>query len=316
MSDTAVNQKINDQTINADEPSRPQVSVPAPALGAQLAALREARGWSVEQVATQLNLAPRQIQAIELDNYDALPGMASVRGFIRAYAKLLKIDATPLLSMISSQSATPGEPLQLRRALTSEPFSDNRSLSYSRTSLLSKITIVSLIIIVVLGIVFVGEQLGWLSSMQQPLDLAMKGLSSAPNNDAGGLASSKVPTIPAGVAAVSEPVMVNATPAESVASLPRTELVATPGESETKATTAGDLLVLELSQDSWVEIKQANNHVLVSRLLKAGSSESFEMTEPVSMTLGNAAGVNVSLRGAPVDVKSAGKNNVVHLNLK
>ena len=64
--------------------------------GAELARQREARGWTVAEVADQLNLAARQIAALEADNYAALPGMAIVRGFIRAYAKLLKIDATPL----------------------------------------------------------------------------------------------------------------------------------------------------------------------------------------------------------------------------
>ena len=67
--------------------------------GAQLALQRQARGWSIEEVATQLNLAARQIQAIEADNYAALPGMASVRGFIRGYAKILKVDPSPLLAM-------------------------------------------------------------------------------------------------------------------------------------------------------------------------------------------------------------------------
>src|ERR1700736_2109394 len=92
---------MNDMTMNDStthkEADRQQQEDAQPAPGAQLAAQRQALNWSIEQVANQLNLAPRQIQAIEADNYAALPGMASVRGFIRAYAKLLKIDAAPLL---------------------------------------------------------------------------------------------------------------------------------------------------------------------------------------------------------------------------
>ena len=55
--------------------------------GAKLAAGRVALGWTVEQVAAQLKLAPRQIIALEKDDYRALPEAAIVKGFTRAYAK-------------------------------------------------------------------------------------------------------------------------------------------------------------------------------------------------------------------------------------
>ena len=88
---------MNDSILNTTDPNDdvPAGHDPKPgreSVGTRLSAEREALGWSVEQVASQLNLAPRQIQALEQDNYAALPGIASVRGFIRAYAKLLKID--------------------------------------------------------------------------------------------------------------------------------------------------------------------------------------------------------------------------------
>lgn len=69
--------------------------------GTQLATARNALGWSVEQVAAQLKLATRQIVALEADDYAALPEPAVVRGFIRAYAKLLKLDAAPLVALIA-----------------------------------------------------------------------------------------------------------------------------------------------------------------------------------------------------------------------
>lgn len=301
-----------------------EVSKPAPALGAQLAAEREARGWSIEQVATQLNLAPRQIQALELDNYAALPGMASVRGFIRAYAKLLKIDPTPLIAMISPEATAPTEPVVLRRALSSAPFSDNRSLSSRRRGFPSKLVIAALSLLAVLALVFVGEQMGWLPGTRQPLTAVLKELGAPPaaepamstnvgaaQSDDAGMAA-KAP-----IAATSTPSDATPTPAEpaatAAAAVPEAAPVAT---STAKPNPTGDELVLKLREDSWVEIRRANNSVLIARLVKAGSTETFQMTEPVSLTLGNAAGVDASLRGAPVDLKSAAKNNVARLNLK
>lgn len=71
--------------------------------GAKLATARNALGWTVEQVASKLKLAKRQIIAIEADDYASLPEPAVVRGFIRAYAKLLKLDVAPLLALISAE---------------------------------------------------------------------------------------------------------------------------------------------------------------------------------------------------------------------
>ena len=69
--------------------------------GAHLAAGRQASSWSVEQVAAQLKLAPRQVLALEKDDYAALPEAAIVKGFTRAYAKLLKLDPEPILALLA-----------------------------------------------------------------------------------------------------------------------------------------------------------------------------------------------------------------------
>ncbi len=69
--------------------------------GAKLAAGRNAMGWSVEYVAAQLKMAPRQINAIEKDDYVSLPEAAIIRGFLRAYAKLLKLDSVAIIDLFT-----------------------------------------------------------------------------------------------------------------------------------------------------------------------------------------------------------------------
>jgi cytoskeleton protein RodZ len=92
---------------------------PAPSVGAhpgaQLAAQRQALGWTVEQVAEQLKLAKRQVIALEAGDYAALPGTAVVRGFIRAYAKVLKLDAAPLVAMVEPDPPVPSDMAPVRR---------------------------------------------------------------------------------------------------------------------------------------------------------------------------------------------------------
>ena len=87
-----------------------QTQVPASA-GAQLRAYREAAQLTVDDVAHHLKLARRQVLAIENDELDALPGPTFVRGFIRNYARLLRIDAAPLLEA-GGQSAAPGSSIE------------------------------------------------------------------------------------------------------------------------------------------------------------------------------------------------------------
>src|SRR5471032_1221555 len=93
--------------------------------GAQLAAQREAMGLTVEQIADQLKLAPRQVKALEAGDYAALPNMAVVRGFVRAYAKVVKLDATPLVAMIEVISPTSHEAAPPRKEIAAT-FTESR----------------------------------------------------------------------------------------------------------------------------------------------------------------------------------------------
>ena len=77
----------------------------SPHMGGRLAAAREQAGLSVEEVAGKLRLSPRQVEALEAGDAEALPGAMFVRGFMRNYARLLGIDPEPLLE--AYQEATP-----------------------------------------------------------------------------------------------------------------------------------------------------------------------------------------------------------------
>src|SRR5258706_581114 len=65
-------------------------------VGKGLARARAALGFSVADVAQQLKFASRQIEALEQGRFAELPTGTFARGMVRAYAKLLKLDAEPL----------------------------------------------------------------------------------------------------------------------------------------------------------------------------------------------------------------------------
>lgn len=77
--------------------------------GAQLARAREDAGWDVGQVAASLHLGQAVIEALERDDYEALPPPLFVRGYIRAYAELVGVDPAPLLAAFRAHAADQDE---------------------------------------------------------------------------------------------------------------------------------------------------------------------------------------------------------------
>jgi cytoskeleton protein RodZ len=85
--------------------------------GALLREARERQGLSLADVARHLKLSQRQVDAIEKDNFAALPGPVFVRGFMRNYARLVALDAAVL---VAAAEATPGFPLPPASAATNQ----------------------------------------------------------------------------------------------------------------------------------------------------------------------------------------------------
>lgn len=310
--------------------------------GAQLVALREARGWTVEYVANHLNLAARQIDALEHDNYAALPGMVIVRGFIRAYAKVLQADATPILAAIVGDSA-PSNVLPPARSEMSASFSETQLLSdETRRGSPLKMIVGLVVLLMIAGVaVLTAQHMGWLPTtaglfpakteselthiaLKRPAAAAPAVVAETPKAQAPQTAA-KPPANPhAAEAAKTEHAETSAPAAAS-----ETKAVATAAAaSETKAAAESkpaatasvpfngkNALVIRVHQDSWVEIRRADDSILLSRLLQAGSAEAVDITSPVSVVIGNAAGVSLTLRGKPVDV-SGNASNVARLDLK
>lgn len=312
--------------------------------GALLAACRKQRGWTVEQVASQLNLAPRQVFAMESDDYASLPVMAVTRGFIRSYAKLLKIDPAPLLAALGGEIAL-AQPIASRKALAT-PFSEARLPSMGQKPGLATKWVFGLLLAILGGVaVWASRQGSDLSSLSVSASNQVKdGIAYFSAN--GGSAQSnakKVETTPGsqggGTAVASGALQVSSTltspepapvvteqPAAPAVSGQNTQVVqpedstavlpAPQTASDASPASDKNVLVLTAREDSWVKIKHAENKsILFSRLLKAGTTETIQLTGPVKVLIGNSDGIDVTLRGVPVEIKS-GKGKVARLTLK
>ncbi|MDB5841706.1 MAG: hypothetical protein JWQ23_3658 [Herminiimonas sp.] len=314
--------------------------------GTELAARRLELNWTVEQVASQLNLAPRQVEAIEADNYAALPGIAVTRGFIRAYAKLMRVDAAPLLQLLARETTAAEAEIPLRRTLSGTPFSESRSSAMMlRRRQPSRLLVGGGMLLVLCGILFAGQQSGLFSLSTDAFStgaakaktiFAGAAERAAPSGgaDTAERSSGTVIVHPAPVLPIdSAPAAAPALPAASVGSpapvvpaagqaAPAAPVALSQAPSANKLSTmldrpagaTGGELSVTLREDSWITLRRPDRTSIVSQMYKAGTTESFKIDGPVQLIVGNARGVDATLRGVPLEMKS--KTNIARLNLK
>ncbi|QJE01262.1 DUF4115 domain-containing protein [Massilia forsythiae] len=352
----------------AEQPAAPDNRHAIP--GKTLAAQREAMGWSVEQVADQLKLAVRQVVALEAGDYAALPSPAVTRGFVRAYAKLMKLDPAPLVAQIEMDTppVPSGNTAAAAAARRPSPtsFSEAKFPLHNKRSKLPLAWIGGAVAVVAaaaaawhFGLLPTGQHgdaAATSTSVTTPAGAAAEGAhgstvetlqnpsvplisvpapnaASASTTAAPGVATPGVATpgaaaggavvnVPATTATGAPPAAVPAaaaTPA-NVANAAATPAagsgVATPGVATPGVATPG-ALVLNVRQDSWIEVRPGKGGApLISRLVKAGSTETVNVSGPVRVTVGNPGGVSVTLRGAPVALPPVPGKTLARVNLE
>ena len=79
----------------------------ASAVGARLREAREAAGLSQAEVGGRLHMQERIVHALEAGDWERLGAPVFVRGQLRSYARLLKLDVEPLLGQVRMAQAQP-----------------------------------------------------------------------------------------------------------------------------------------------------------------------------------------------------------------
>jgi cytoskeleton protein RodZ len=307
----------------AEEPTTPASQHEVP--GKVLAAQREAMGWTVEQVADQLKLAVRQVVALEAGDYASLPSPAVTRGFVRAYAKLMKLDPAPLVAQIAIDTPAPAEanPAAVRRPSPAS-FSQAKFPSHGKRSSLPLGWIAGAVAVVAVagaawhfGLVPGGKH-------AESAGVAKPEVAHGASADAVGGSSTETLQNPA-VPLISVPGAVVNAPASTATGAPPTagstaQLSAPPASPATTQAPAAapaapaaaapaaadpasgaNALVLSVREDAWIEVRPAKGGTpMIKRLVKAGSTETVNVDQPVRVIVGNPGAVSASLRGAPV----------------
>jgi len=272
------------QRVEADTPSGDAGP------GRMLAQLRAERKLSIADVAQRLKYGARQIEALEAEEFDKLPGATFVRGMVRGYAKLLETDPDPVLGALD-QRYIPGEvDLDLRDK--GIPFAQDGKRG-TRAYLAFSV----LVLIIVAGILY-----EWRASAFTWARFASSTPPAQKQSKTSPVATPAAPPAETGIPAA---------PSMDVAE------TAAPQPQPAHASAAGGegRIRLEFDSESWVEIRDRDGKTLMSQLNPAGSRRVVLGRPPLSLVIGNGAAVRLIYNDSPVDLKPHIQIEVARLTL-
>jgi cytoskeleton protein RodZ len=265
-------------------------------VGAELKRSREAAGLAVDEVAQRLKLMARQIESLEHEHFDRLPGPAITRGMVRNYARLLKLDPEPLIARLAPAAEQASE----RGQVAARPRQQKPPATAGRRSTL----------------LFVGFSIAL---------LVLVGAAAYEWQQHRAVPESAAPLEPQ-AAAERKPVEPVAKPVEEPAAREKPQVALAdaqpPAKPEPEIAAAPAVppgirrLVLRMEEEAWLEVRDGAGRSLVSSLHPAGSERTVRGQPPFQLVIGNAAHVKLIYDGKPVELKPHTRGEVARLTLK
>ena len=292
-------------------------------VGLQLRATRESKGISVEEVASVLKLSPRQVEALEANDWSGLP-KTIIRGFVRNYARFIGLDVASLMATLDGMALPQGPELNVQ---TGSPVSMPKEGGADRKDYARVFSGLVVLLLAILAYYLVPAE-AWrttMSSIKEMVQTDRKKIEPAadPDKDVGAESSSVevVPSpvstpvpVPAPTSVVDSPESPVVQQASQPVSAPLSQELAEPVAVAARA--SGNALVFAFSEPSWVEVRDRTGQVIFSQLSQAGSTREVNGQPPFSLVVGNASHVNLQYRGKPVDLSKRSKDDVARLTLE
>ncbi|VAW72860.1 hypothetical protein MNBD_GAMMA13-723 [hydrothermal vent metagenome] len=288
------------------------------AVGKRLAGTRQKQQLEVAAVATELHLRIEVIEALEAGDESGLPAMTFVRGYIKAYARLLGLDEQDVLAALPSSENYRAQPLKA--------VGMRRKQSLRLPLPLGKGIVWLLVIALLLALILYGLPLAERlmdklnqsaeavdSTLSLPLDaptllldeLSAPVFTSSPKTIAS-------PEVKAPDEALQEQEKI--VPLESIS--PTAEVTESEAAIVAEEPVTGPAEIsMRFKEDSWVEM-ESHGRKLVVGTQRAGTRRTIQAEPPIQILLGNAPGVEISYRGESVDLRSYQRGKVARLLLE
>jgi cytoskeleton protein RodZ len=283
--------------------------LPLPLPGAVLRATREASGYSLTEVSQALKFGVRQIEALENDDYSTLTGTTFIRGFVRSYARYLRLDEAPLLAALEPQA-----PVAVAEMRPMESMDE--AMPAATTGGNKRAYGLAVIVLLLCG----GAWFAW---QEQPAstsspEVATPAPATVPLEPVQAPASTIVDSpakhtenasATATVVAPSPAVITPVTTAETPAPLAETVPAApAPNPNERQ-------LVFSFSDVSWVEVRDASQRVLYSGRSTPDTRQVVRGRPPFQLVVGNAQAVKLRYEDRSIDLQPYTRVDVARLTL-
>lgn len=279
-------------------------------IGDTLQRAREARGMTVGDAAHALKLTLRQVEALESEHFEHLPGTAFARGFLRNYARLLGLDDEALVAQFAAHHG--GAAVELRELSNARGALPTGATGRGRPSAMPAALIAALL----LAVVVAGWYFDWFRQSSLP-ETEVKAQVVAPAGTALAVApvvTPSAPAVPSAQAGAAVPGAPQTPPADAAA-----VVSVQTGAATNVPVAAADASLVRLgfnfAQEAWVEVRDGSGEIIYSRINPAGAAQEVQGHGPFTLVVGNAQNVKVTRNGEPVDLAPHTKISVARLTL-
>ena len=280
-------------------------------------------GLTQEQVAKELYMTVYKVKALEADDYNRLSSDTFARGYIRAYANLVKIDVVVVLTAfdVLMDRLKPKETAQKQAHVVTENghrgawqflavigvffialwlisvwFFDNHTDEQYAVAVVANSSASSTKALAVdVNSLSVPSEISKSDALVLTSSLGSSGSSSVSPVAA---LSTQALASTATVSSVAVSRVLNA--ASSVATIESTNLISQSSSSAKK--TSLDELSFSFREESWLEVSDSRGDVLATELQPARSKLNLVGIAPFDVKLGNAPAVDIILNGKKMDV--------------
>ena len=317
--------------MNSPDPSVVPTELPSapPPSGAgrMLRAAREAQGIQLAMLSVNLKVSVRQLEALEADRYDAFKGIAFVRALAQSVCRQLKIDPEPVLQALPRSDAPKAlEPqaLEAHRTTVVTGTHSGVGLRLPRQVLVMAVLMLAGAAALIWWPANRPDVLRLAEAVQDPAQAAVPmGQASDPVEVSAPMAlaaSAELPAVPAAPSVVPAPVQPKPQPPAStpapVAAAPAPVLAPAPVASQAPASSKDTPLVIKVSADVWISVRDNHGQTLVRRQVKAGETLKLEVAPPLFVYASRAEGIELAWHGKSVDLRPHTQNNEVRLQIK
>lgn len=290
-------------------------ATPTASPGILLSNERVKRGLSLQEVADQLKLSRKQLEAIENDEYDKLPGPAFARGFVRNYAKLLGLDAALLNAALEAYVPMPAinprpapvEAPSREPARPVEPAPPPRPRQPLNPLLIKGAIAVAVLVLLLMIGYRVVTQGGSVSANPSPATLPPPASQAAVSVPAVEAPAPQAVLPPAPVSAPA-PVVPAPTPEVKPAEL------ATPATQAAVSDIGTGEVVVRAKEAAWISVIDAKGKKLVYGQITGEKRVSG--TPPYKLIIGNASQVELQYKGQGVALADKTKGSTARVELQ